>query len=243
VNKFFLKRLMLIACLVNISMNYAMEEQERRSFDMIERCRRERRGGFQGCKNKKQCGNSGEYLATYSSDGLCGDCEFKKNPTKFVACLFCRKPIARVYTEMKSFSCLQCFPNLVNFVNIFIDNGDGSMPNKGITCWLNKVRLSMDTHVSRGYIAAFKNDKIYGTVFKNKTSGIYLGAMRAANGNIIHAWARTIEIFNEDKNVPMDDEKMYNLFDKYCILGPKTGELVLDTIPDGALTYEEKITQ
>ncbi len=49
--------------------------------------------GFQGCANLgKGCDFYGFYLCTYSSEGLCDDCEINAFPERYHGCLFCRRP-------------------------------------------------------------------------------------------------------------------------------------------------------
>ena len=50
--------------------------------------------GFQGCKNYGHgCDYGGFYLASYSGEGLCGDCELKQFPHRFRGCPFCGRAI------------------------------------------------------------------------------------------------------------------------------------------------------
>jgi hypothetical protein len=50
--------------------------------------------GFQGCKNYgKSCNFNGFYLAKYSPEGLCSNCELKEFPDRYYGCCFCGKAI------------------------------------------------------------------------------------------------------------------------------------------------------
>ncbi len=58
------------------------------------RCKTEGIGGFQGCRNYGNgCDFRGFYLARYSDEGFCDDCELKEFPARYYGCLFCRKAI------------------------------------------------------------------------------------------------------------------------------------------------------
>ena len=59
------------------------------------------KNGFQGCKNQKECGFEGFYLCTYSREGLCDECEFKKFPQRYQGCMFCRRP-QKMYSNVCS---------------------------------------------------------------------------------------------------------------------------------------------
>jgi len=62
-------------------MNYSIDSQ------------RAKKNGFEGCANyPKSCNFSGYYLAEYSKEGLCKECEIKKFPERFQGCVFCLNP-------------------------------------------------------------------------------------------------------------------------------------------------------
>lgn len=56
--------------------------------------RAERTDGFQACVNfQKGCDFGGFYLARYSPEGYCDDCEIKAFPQRYHGCCFCGKVI------------------------------------------------------------------------------------------------------------------------------------------------------
>lgn len=70
-------------------MDYYDSEYEK--IMMANKCRQEKIHGFQGCKNYgTKCDFGGFYLATYSPEGLCGDCERKEHPERYYGCGSCR---------------------------------------------------------------------------------------------------------------------------------------------------------
>jgi hypothetical protein len=61
---------------------------------VAERSKVSRANGFQGCVNfGNGCNFGGFYLATYSPEGYCSECELKYSPDKFHGCCFCGKAI------------------------------------------------------------------------------------------------------------------------------------------------------
>lgn len=70
-----------------------------------------RENGFEGCKNKEECGFKGFYLAKYSKEGLCSDCELKSYPERFYGCLFCRNA-----EKLKGYCCLKCYSGFTSYI-------------------------------------------------------------------------------------------------------------------------------
>lgn len=59
-----------------------------------EKAKVEKTDGFQGCSNLGNgCNFTGFYLARYSPEGLCTNCELEKFPERFKGCCFCGKVI------------------------------------------------------------------------------------------------------------------------------------------------------
>jgi len=57
--------------------------------EFVKKCELNRTRGFEGCK---ECPFKGFYLCTYSTEGLCNDCEITKFPERYYPCPFCRRP-------------------------------------------------------------------------------------------------------------------------------------------------------
>lgn len=71
---------------------------------IAESCKKSATGGFQGCKNyPTTCSFDGFYLAQYSPEGLCNNCELKEFPDRFHGCICCGYAI-----DYHSHFCFDC---------------------------------------------------------------------------------------------------------------------------------------
>src|SRR5579872_728243 len=64
------------------------------------------------------CGNTTVFVSR--EDPFCEHCEFIKFPDRFVACLFCRKPLRKLYGSDEVLS--QCFNCTQAVTNFLVDN-------------------------------------------------------------------------------------------------------------------------
>lgn len=209
--------------------------------------------GFQGCKNQKVCGFDGFYLAQYSPEGLCSDCEFNRFPDRFVACLFCRQPNSKI-GDSKSNNCLMCCGNFKKLLEKKLMNLKAWPPRiagNQINC------LSSGTHrwaemveemEARKYIAAFKLYETRSKVFKKYSDGIYLykGVLQQEDGRRLHVWVDDFDIAEEDKKETTWNEcgeYVSSICAKYNFIGPETGEVTLAEMPDHvSAIYEEPLS-
>lgn len=91
---------------------------------MAAECKTKKTHGFQGCKNyPRDCDFGGFYLATYSDEGLCDDCEFKSYPERWNGCLHCGLAI-----KFDSI-CYRCESGLHAWLNIVFDCSSFTWPN------------------------------------------------------------------------------------------------------------------
>jgi hypothetical protein len=215
--------------------------------------------GFQGCANQKKCGFDGFYLAQYSPEGLCNDCEFEQYPERFVACAFCRAPQKKLTAGKLSIF----YDGCDSFIQDILVRST-KLNNDGVV----NERLRMGAFISLGesnykigrkYINDFGKGKVRFAArsaareqrrASNKNLedrlGIYLGALILANGNKLHAWTDRLSIDPLDKKLvaTQDDAKKHleYICEKYNVFGPETGEITLQSIPDGAVTFEEVLS-
>ena len=216
--------------------------------------------GFQGCVNKANCGYEGFYLAEYSREGLCDDCEFEKYPDRFVACIFCRAPNKKLSKDTLSVCYSGCSGYIEDILikSLKLNNEwhHSQALERSSYSFLEKQKNA----VERTYIKDFGKRKIkfgfYRVVSEQRKTlnkvelgdkpGIYLGAMLLANGNKLHAWTDTLSIDSADKKMVMDSDEAEQhvayICRKYNVFGPETGEITLQQIPEGAITYEEKLS-
>jgi hypothetical protein len=69
-------------------------DSELRRMEIAIKYKNARTGGFQGCSNfGNGCDFNGFYLAQYSPEGLCNNCELKQFPNRYRGCLFCGRAI------------------------------------------------------------------------------------------------------------------------------------------------------
>lgn len=248
INCFLLLFLFLITPFLK-SMDYDSEFEKLKH---VERSRQMQKNGFEGCKNKEECGMYGCYLTQYSPEGLCTDCEFKQYPKRFVACLFCRRP-SHTINSRKSFSCFYCISNIEKLIcQKFNKTGNWKQKEyleRGTNHTLDKV----SSFLEKKYIAAFidytvilKAFSLHDT-FSLHDSGafIYRGAIKKENGNLLHVWVNDFTLNEEDiHETTWEDCGKYieSLCEKYNIFGPETGECILDAMPENVIaTYEEVI--
>lgn len=209
---------------------------------------------------KKGCANRacGSRAIVDKSDPYCPECEFTKYPRRFVACLFCRKPLRKGLDGSASSSCFECFRNIESLLvnQLFVKiNDDVAMPSfhdeqhkqalkEGIKKFLSWAR----TGVHRSFIKDFHSYQVHAKFFKEATSPlakpcIYLGAKREANGTLVHIWKRDLEIKPEDKKRVLDNDEAHdhiaNIFLKYNICGPQTGTLIEQEVNSATTSYSE----
>lgn len=86
-----------------MSLSWADSEWEKMSF--AENAREKGTFGFQGCVNYGNgCDFAGFYLAHYSKEGLCHECELKQFPERFHGCFFCRCAMGGYFNTI----CINC---------------------------------------------------------------------------------------------------------------------------------------
>lgn len=109
--------------------------------EFVEKCKKRSSHGFQGCVNAgKGCNEHGYYLATYSPEGLCHECDLKQFPERYHGCFFCR------YT-------------------IYLDSGMCTACEKGFRSWAKQVfssyqRKSFENDIDMGLHVMSNNYKI-----------------------------------------------------------------------------------
>lgn len=110
---------------------------------------------------------------------------------------------------------------------------------------LCSLKLSHTTQ--RKYISAFGDTKEYFEAFYGHCPGVYLGAKRLTNGNLLHVWSGKLYFELADrkyvKNATEAACHVEYLINKYNIIGPETGTIMKENIPDGSITYEEVINK
>lgn len=91
-------------------------ESEYYKVEFAKTCKKKSTHGFQGCANfGKGCNEGGYYLASYSPEGLCHECELKQFPERFHGCFFCRYAI-----YLSSGMCMACSKGFTSWAeNIF----------------------------------------------------------------------------------------------------------------------------
>ena len=200
--------------------------------------------GFEGCVNKNTCGFNGFYGATYSLEGLCNSCQFKQYPERFVACVFCRAPCKKFSSDQVSGSSM-CYSKvqeiLVESLALNNDWKHRDTLKMGIFAYLQ----SIDTTISRKYIAALGESKTRRTVFKMRSPGLYKGAQQLGNGNIRHVWSKELTIDPNDKKMvtSWDEAEKHAQYicEKYNIFGPETGEIMVQEVSGKITSFEEVV--
>jgi hypothetical protein len=226
-------------------------ENELSKLEIAALSRAQKVNGSQVCKQQKECGDSGYYLATYSKEGLCSNCEFKQYPERFVACVFCRAPAqvpAPVFLgtskeKATSFNCFYCSSAIQSLLVQKLKKSD-SWKQEQILAHGAFLAISKTTcTISRKYIPALKELETKSQVFKDNVPCIYRGFMQKENGKKLHIWVKDFDIAEKDKKeTTWKDSENYvgSICAKYNIFGPETGEVVLDIMPENvAATYEE----
>ena len=103
-------------------------DSDLRKMDIADACRRRRTDGFQGCKNYGYgCDFGGFYLACYSCEGLCANCELKQFPDRFNGCPFCG------YVIRHSTFCWECDHSFSEWLfNVFYNKNPSSRSTMSI---------------------------------------------------------------------------------------------------------------
>lgn len=241
--KFFKISMLLNLIIASSMITGSSSDRELDKMMFAQRCNLTRSHGFQGCKNEAQCGFTGFYLATYSPKFLCDNCKFKNSPELFIACAFCRMPWKKLHEEQRSTCHAMCDISIRNILCKNLKTGND---------WRNEESLKMAAHrylgkseslISRQILLAFGDIEIKRRVQRNP--GIYLGALMLENGNKLHAWTDTLEIDPADKKLIVDSNEaenhIKNICEKYNVFGPETGNITLEQIPHGAVTFEEQL--
>lgn len=235
----------LVFLICHISL-FGSWESEFEKMEFAQKCARERRHGFEGCANKDKCGFEGFYLAKYSPEGLCTECEFESYPERFIACPFCRRPTQKYHESVLSSACLMCASTIrkliVKKLNISNERKNKSALQRGARRCMSDSSRS----IARKFIAAFLTYNKRDSVFSNYGPHIYRGVILLENGNKLHIWVEDIDIAEEDKReTNWEDAPQYvaSICEKYNIFGPETGEVILNNMPPHvSATYEEIMT-
>lgn len=235
---------LFIVCALNVSC-YGMNLGERMTEACANRARSNNTGGFQGCKNKEVCGFDGFYLARYSPDGLCDNCNFKEHPERFVACLFCRKPQLKISQEFQSRSCLNCRAKAEELIAGKIATKDGWSNQHNLEVALNYYFKEISTQtINRNFITQFNNYRTHDLTFDDKSPYFYKGVFKKENSTKVHIWTSNLDIAEEDRiAVTRETAEAHVAYicEKYNVFGPETGEEILLEIPKNtSAMYQEK---
>lgn len=234
--------LILLSGLVVGTACFGMAEFAKMAFAM--RARAKGKYGFEGCKNKAKCGFNGFYLASYSPEGLCDDCEFKQFPKRYVACLFCRMPSSKISAQSKSFSCLMCSSTVEEMLVGKLKKSDDWRQRDALKQGAFRALSGSGDTIGRKCIPALLDLETRSKVFKDYGPHIYWGAVKKENGNRLHVWVRDIDIAEEDKKETTWEncgDYVGSICKKYNIFGPETGAALLEKISENvSATYEEE---
>lgn len=209
-----------------------------------------------GCRNRQQCQYRG-LVDKY--DPYCEQCEFDKYPERFVACLFCRKPLRKGPVGFGFSECFACFESIerllldqllvkstshdVSAMSQFCDAQQRQALKGGIRAYFKGAKMR-----KREYIKAFYPLQPHQDIFRSARHAvamphIYLGAKKGPNGGLLHIWTRELSIAPEDKKPIVDIEEatkhIAKIFRKYKIGGPATGKIVEQEVSSAMITYEE----
>ena len=218
-------------------------EQEKRSF--ANNAGQARIPGLQGCKNKKQCGNYGSYLQTYSPEGLCAQCEFKTFPERYAACPFCRAPMNICGAKNFSVCCFCCVSGIQRMLVDVLKINDDWKHIDALQTGVFSYLYESEHAVWRTYISTLG---VYPKVFKYTCPGLYRGAIRLENGNVCHVWSKHISIDPDDRKLvvtpDLGKELIRVIFSKYNIFGPETGiEISKEDVSVDSIMYEEVVVR
>lgn len=192
-----------------------------------------------------KCDNYSCCLDERSREGLCEQCEFEKYPQRFVACLFCRRPLKQSF-DIKP-RCLDCSANVSHALIVALlmtenwhDRDNLSM---GISSFLDhtkKFRKSI-----KAFIDTTTRDRALKNFNYNQNPRFYRGCKKLENGNLLHVWSQELHIDPSDKKTVSnwDEAETYvrSIWEKYNLFGPETGAITLEPIPANCLTYEEVV--
>lgn len=196
----------------------------------------------EGCMNK--CGELQFNGKTYSQERLCGDCEFKQFPSRFIACVFCRSPFHRItpaqLSSNDSHACNSAVKDILEQSLKVNKNWNHQQAlSMGIHCYLEKIR----NEVGRKYIPALGNSTTQHAAFGLNRVGLYKGAQRLKNGNIRHVWSKQLAIDPSDKKEVLnwDEAEKHAQFicEKYNVFGPETGEIITQPVNGEVISFEE----
>lgn len=233
----------LTAIILYSAQAHAMSTLERdlQTLDFL--CEAKAKGsyGFQGCAKKATCGMQGYYLAQYSPEGLCEKCELAEFPKRFIACLFCRRPIKKAHDD-RSFSCLDC-RKLAE--NALVDQLKFSDEPK-YTTPLQTAAFKYVAHlkeIARENIPGLIDPKIRGEIF-GAAAGFrcYLGAQKLPDGSLKHIWAKELKIREDKKPITTRieaDAYVHDICTRYDIIGPETGTLLAELPDEELIFYKE----
>jgi len=228
---------LLVECFINPKTHtvYAMIEESG------DDCKTTQSNGFQGCVNREQCGNYGYYLARYSQEGLCRQCEFELFPERYVACPFCRAPMYKCGKQMLSFICHCCLSKVQGMLISLLQMNNDWKHIHALELGIFRYLIASEHTIQRNSIAAVG---AYTNAFNYEWPGFYCGALRLPNGALRHVWSKKIVIDPNDKIfiTNIDDGEAFAEFicQKYKIFGPETGtEISENDIPADGIFYEE----
>lgn len=155
---------------------------------------RERKHGFEGCKNYgKECDFTGFYLCRYSNEGLCSKCELKEFPERFHGCIFCRRP--QKYTSDVCLSCDRGFKKWLKYQSNFSTKKyyDFSCLTFGLTHNLNTPQHRFD---NTRYTFDFIDNS---STLSSKWPGFYVGDNKWCKPDISLEFEENLDKLNYEK--------------------------------------------
>lgn len=212
--------------------------------------------GFQGCRNKAQCGFEGFYLASYSIEGLCSECELEVHPERFGACISCRCPQKTLLSPYYGL-CFDCSIEVSRSLQEAVkldDSAEFNLPyNNMLGIAVYQYLRQIKQLLTRKNIPCLKNLTTYNRVFlkscedsSKRPMKIYAGSKMLPDGKRLHVWLQGLIIDPQDKKrvYSLEEAIAYisAIADKYNIFGVETGTL-LESVPSNALTCEEVVQQ
>lgn len=209
--------------------------------------RRKQEDGFQGCVNKATCGFGGYYLAEYSPEGLCNDCELQRFPERYVACLFCRRPYHKINPAQKS-GCTSCFNILGEALEKTLLKGKNyNLAERHVVmCGVLAFFRNLEKEpITRKPIEAFSKSKERYINDLDRKILIYLGTRQLSPTTYRHCWMTQLPDIdsNDIKTIHTKEEVKelaQSIFEKYKLAGNET-YAVLDEVPsDNVVTYLEE---
>lgn len=264
----FIVALALVACHVHgMRRRYEMEWRPEPNMEFRTTCEVEGPLGgtqvhsFKKCDSGPECNFKG---VISRGESFCRGCEINMYPERFVACSFCRVPGKKESKDVIARCCSLCkytiAEMLVKGVQVNNDKHHIWALKVGVLRYLNQCTGTM----ARKYISAFGAWDVLFDAKQNidqqrkaagqdnskgmtRRFGRYAGAMRLKNGNTMHAWTDSFNIHPRDKKHIVDEDRaeayIKAIAQKYNLVGPETGEIMLDAIPAGAITYEEEVAK